>query len=57
MERFDRVFLIRAAGRSPEEILVALTRRLGQDAQTEAAEVVEQLRQITHRRLQDLITS
>lgn len=55
-ERFDRVFLIRAAGRSPEEILAELSRRLGHDDEAEAAEVVEQLRQITHLRLQELIT-
>ncbi|MDF8262862.1 2-oxo-4-hydroxy-4-carboxy-5-ureidoimidazoline decarboxylase [Luteipulveratus flavus] len=54
--RFDRVFLIRAAGRSPQEMLDELTRRLGNDADTEAAEVREQLRQITRLRLEALLT-
>ncbi|ANS79584.1 2-oxo-4-hydroxy-4-carboxy--5-ureidoimidazoline (OHCU) decarboxylase [Serinicoccus hydrothermalis] len=54
-QRFDRVFLIRAAGRGPEEILTELERRLTNDDETETAEVVEQLRQITRRRLQELI--
>ncbi|MBO1756620.1 2-oxo-4-hydroxy-4-carboxy-5-ureidoimidazoline decarboxylase [Allobranchiibius sp. CTAmp26] len=51
-ERFDRVFLIRAAGRSPEQILAELHRRMGNDDAAEVAEVVEQLRQITRLRLQ-----
>ena len=50
--RFDRVFLIRAAGRSPQEMLTELTRRLDQDDETERAEVREQLRQITRLRLE-----
>lgn len=54
-QRFDRVFLIRAAGRSPEEIVAELTRRLDHDDATEIAEVTEQLRQITHRRLEERI--
>ncbi len=40
-ERFDRVFLIRAAGRSGPEILAELDRRLGNDAATERAETVD----------------
>lgn len=56
-ERFDRVFLIRAAGRTPEEMLAELTRRLEQDDQTEAAEVREQLRQITRLRLDRLLSA
>ncbi|MBB2891168.1 2-oxo-4-hydroxy-4-carboxy-5-ureidoimidazoline decarboxylase [Flexivirga oryzae] len=51
-QRFDRVFLIRAAGRAPEEILAELQRRLGNDPATEVAEVREQLRQITRLRLE-----
>ena len=46
-ERFDHVFLIRAAGRSPEEMLAELRRRLANDVETERAEVTEQLAQIT----------
>lgn len=55
--RFDRVFLIRAAGRSPQEMLAELTRRLDNDDDTESAEVAEQLRQITRLRLERLFPS
>lgn len=51
-DRFDRVFLIRAAGRSPQEILKELQRRLGNDEASELTEVREQLRQITRLRLE-----
>ena len=51
-ERFDQVFLIRAAGRSPAEMLTELHRRLGNDPETERREVAEQLRQITRLRLE-----
>ena len=54
-QRFDRVFLIRAAGRSPQEMLEQLQRRLGNDDNTELAEVREQLRQITRLRLEGAI--
>ena len=54
--RFDRVFLIRAAGRSPGEILAELERRLGNDDATEFGEAREQLRQITALRLERLVT-
>ncbi|MBA8795488.1 2-oxo-4-hydroxy-4-carboxy-5-ureidoimidazoline decarboxylase [Friedmanniella endophytica] len=53
--RFGRVFLIRAAGRSSEEILAELDRRLGNDDETEAAETAEQLRQIALVRLQGAV--
>lgn len=53
-QRFDRVFLIRAAGRSPEEMLAELTRRLENADEAEADEVREQLRQITALRLERL---
>lgn len=56
-QRFDRVFLIRAAGRSPQEMLTELQRRLGNDADSEVAEVREQLRQITRLRLEGSISS
>lgn len=50
-ERFDRVFLIRAAGRSREEIVAEIERRLGCTEEDERAEVAEQLRQIALLRL------
>ncbi len=53
-ERFDRVFLIRAAGRSRAEILAELSRRLELDDATEAATVASELRDITLLRLQSL---
>ncbi len=49
--RFGRVFLIRAAGRSSEEILEALETRLANDPDTEEAIVADQLRQIAVLRL------
>jgi 2-oxo-4-hydroxy-4-carboxy-5-ureidoimidazoline decarboxylase len=54
-ERFDRVFLIRAAGRSAGEILGELQRRLGNDDGTELREAHEQLRQITALRLEGVL--
>ena len=51
-ERFDRVFLIRAAGRDAEEILSELDRRLQNDDATERAETVDNLRQIALLRLE-----
>ncbi|KUM30904.1 OHCU decarboxylase [Arthrobacter sp. EpRS66] len=56
-QRFDRVFLIRAAGRSTEEILAECERRLANDDATELAEVATQLREIAVLRLKDLITN
>ncbi|MFC6287705.1 2-oxo-4-hydroxy-4-carboxy-5-ureidoimidazoline decarboxylase [Nocardioides sp. GCM10027113] len=53
-ERFDRVFLIRAAGRDATEILAELERRLGNDDDTERTETEEQLRQIALLRLEQL---
>ncbi len=55
-ERFDHVFLIRAAGRSPEEMLAELRRRLDNDEEAERAEVTEQLAQITGLRVRGLVT-
>jgi 2-oxo-4-hydroxy-4-carboxy-5-ureidoimidazoline decarboxylase len=54
--RFGHVFLIRAAGRSPDEMLAELSRRLTNDEHTERAEVTEQLAQITRLRLERLLT-
>lgn len=53
--RFGRVFLIRAKGRSGEEILQALTRRLQHTADEEVAEALAQLREITMLRLEGAI--
>jgi len=54
--RFGHVFLIRAAGRSAEEMLAELDRRLGNDEARERAEVTEQLAQITRLRVETLLT-
>ena len=56
-QKFDRVFLIRAAGRSAEQILAALDTRLQNDAAHEDAIVAEQLREIAVLRLEGLITA
>ncbi len=49
------MFLIRAAGRSPEEMRAELERRLHNDDETETAEALDQLRQIALRRLEATI--
>ena len=54
-QRFDHVFLIRAAGRSPQEMLAELRRRLDNDEAAERAEVTEQLAQITGLRVKGLV--
>jgi 2-oxo-4-hydroxy-4-carboxy-5-ureidoimidazoline decarboxylase len=54
-QRFDHVFLIRAAGRSPGEMLAELRRRLANDEATERAEVTEQLAQISELRVRALV--
>jgi 2-oxo-4-hydroxy-4-carboxy-5-ureidoimidazoline decarboxylase len=53
--KFDRVFLIRAAGRSADEILAELQRRLGNTPEQERAEVVTQLREIALIRLEAIL--
>lgn len=50
-ERFDRVFLIFATGRSAEEILAAARRRLGNDEATEREIVRAELGKIARLRL------
>ncbi|MGY1633147.1 2-oxo-4-hydroxy-4-carboxy-5-ureidoimidazoline decarboxylase [Geodermatophilus sp. SYSU D01186] len=55
-ERFGHVFLIRAAGRSPEEVLAELHRRLDTDEEAERAEATEQLAQITALRVRELVS-
>ena len=54
--RFGHVFLIRAAGRGPDEILAELTRRLGNDPAAERAETTAQLAEITRLRVERLVT-
>lgn len=56
-ERFDRVFLVRAAGRSPEEILDLLTTRLEHDDDTERRVVARELLDITLLRLEEMVAS
>lgn len=53
--RFGRVFLIRAAGRTPDEMLGELTRRLTLDDEAERAEALDQLRQIALLRLRSAV--
>lgn len=55
-ERFGRVFLIRAAGRRPEQILAELQRRLRSDDDAEAAEALGQLAEIAILRLRSSVT-
>jgi 2-oxo-4-hydroxy-4-carboxy-5-ureidoimidazoline decarboxylase len=55
-QRFGRVFLICAAGRSPEAILAELTRRLGNDDDVEAREALGQLGEIAILRLRGSVT-
>jgi 2-oxo-4-hydroxy-4-carboxy-5-ureidoimidazoline decarboxylase len=55
-DRFDRVFLIRAAGRSTSEILGELRRRLENDDAAEREETVTQLREIALLRLRQVVS-
>ncbi len=54
-QRFDRVFLIRAAGRSTAEILAELDRRLSNGDDTERVETTTQLREIALLRLESVV--
>lgn len=54
--RFDRVFLIRAAGRTSEEILAELHRRIDNPPEQENQEVAQQLSQIATLRLKGLFS-
>lgn len=49
--RFNRIFIVCATGKSPEEILKILQDRLGNDERTELQEAAEHQRQITQLRL------
>ncbi len=51
-ERFGRVFLLRAAGRTATEVLAIQQKRLRNTAEAELREAAEQQREITHSRLQ-----
>lgn len=55
-QRFGRVFLIRAAGRSAEEILGELERRLGGSDAGERREAIDQLREIALLRLETVLS-
>ena len=55
-ERFGRVFLIRAAGRSPRQILDALEERMGHTPEQELRIIAEQLRQIAVLRLEGMLS-
>jgi 2-oxo-4-hydroxy-4-carboxy-5-ureidoimidazoline decarboxylase len=50
-QRFNRIFIVCAAGRSATEILEILRRRLRNEPTTELREAAEQQRLITHLRL------
>jgi len=50
-EKFGRIFIICASGRSASEILAALESRMNNDAATEVREAAEQQRKITQLRL------
>ncbi|OUZ07074.1 OHCU decarboxylase [Aeromicrobium sp. PE09-221] len=50
--RFGRVFLVRAAGRGPEQILAELERRLDHDPMAEIPVALAELRDIALRRLE-----
>lgn len=54
-ERFGRIYLVRAAGRSAEEILALLEARLENDPDTEIAVTAGQLREIALLRLEGLL--
>lgn len=55
-QRFGRVFLLRAAGRTPEQILAELRKRLGNDDEAEADEALGQLAEIAILRLRGSVT-
>jgi OHCU decarboxylase len=55
-QRFNRMFIVCAAGKSAHTILNILQRRLGNDEQAELQESAEQQRQITNLRLKKWIS-
>jgi 2-oxo-4-hydroxy-4-carboxy-5-ureidoimidazoline decarboxylase len=56
-ERFHRIFIVCATGKSPDEILQILQRRLRNDDESELREAAEQQRQIMHLRLKKWLAS
>lgn len=54
-ERFGMIFFIRAAGRSAEEVLGELRRRLENDAAAEIVEVDRELREVTLLRMREML--
>ena len=56
-QKFGRIFLICAAGKSSAEVLAALASRMNNDAATELREAAEQQRQITELRLRRWLES
>ncbi|MGZ4468245.1 MAG: 2-oxo-4-hydroxy-4-carboxy-5-ureidoimidazoline decarboxylase [Nocardioidaceae bacterium] len=56
-DRFGRVYLVCASGRSGAELLADLRRRLGNDDATEAAVVADELRKIALLRLGKVVTT
>jgi OHCU decarboxylase len=56
-ERFGFIFIICASGKSADEILGELNRRLAHDAATEIRIAAEEQRKITRLRLQKLLTT
>lgn len=55
-ERFGHVYLIRATGRGPSEMLAELRRRLDNDEASERDEVTRQLAEITRLRVERLVS-
>lgn len=56
-QRFGRIFIVCAMGKSAQEILEILERRLRNDDKTELLEAAEQQRQIAHLRLKKWLSS
>lgn len=56
-ERFGRIYLVRAKGRTGDELLALLEERLSNDPDTERAVTKDQLGEIAVLRLTDLLTN
>jgi 2-oxo-4-hydroxy-4-carboxy-5-ureidoimidazoline decarboxylase len=56
-ERFGRIFIVCASGKTAPEILAILRRRLQNDRETELREAVEQQRQIIELRIRKWLRS
>jgi 2-oxo-4-hydroxy-4-carboxy-5-ureidoimidazoline decarboxylase len=56
-EKFGRIFIVCATGKSAAEMLAILRSRLANDARTELLEAVEQQRQITQIRLRKWLST